>query len=88
MQLISLRGGHIWRTPMREQLERIPKLYETEHISAEEKIIYLHFFFGRCDWFISEYDGEDIFLDSLSSKMIMNRLNGNLINRISKYISY
>ncbi len=51
----------MWNIPKQERLERIPKLYETEHIPLSDKLIYLHFFLGGCDWFVSEYDGEDLF---------------------------
>jgi hypothetical protein len=27
----------------------------------KDKLIYLHFFIGGCDWYIAEYDGEDLF---------------------------
>jgi len=30
-------------------------------IKVKDKRNYLHCFIGRCDWFISEYDGEDLF---------------------------
>ena len=51
----------MWNEPSRERLDKIPQFYETEHISAEDKLIYLHFFIGGCDWFIAEYDGDDLF---------------------------
>ena len=51
----------MWNTPSKEHLDRIPKFYETEHIPLEEKLIYLHFFIGGCDWYVSEYDGDDLF---------------------------
>jgi len=110
----------MWNTPSQEQLNRIPRLYETEHIPAEKKLIYLHFFIpkavppfakegadrfipllrrveilkatgreakplpqqdyknvkrflevaglkiprsftGGCDWYITEFDGDDLF---------------------------
>ena len=47
--------------PDREHLDRIPGLYETENITAEEKLIHLHFFIGGCDWYVAEYDGDDLF---------------------------
>jgi hypothetical protein len=50
----------MWNKPTREQLARIPRLYETEDIPLREKFIYLHFFIGNCDWFIAEYK-DDIF---------------------------
>ena len=51
----------MWNIPSEERLKRIPKLYETEHIALQDKLIYLHFFIGGCDWYIAEYDGEDLF---------------------------
>jgi len=47
--------------PSKERLDKIPRLYETEHILLKDKLIHLHFFIGGCDWYIAEYDGEDIF---------------------------
>ena len=51
----------MWNTPSREQLDLIPRLYETENIPIEDKLIHLHFFIGGCDWYVSEYDGNDLF---------------------------
>jgi hypothetical protein len=52
----------MWNEPTKEQLEKIPKLYETEKVPLRDKLIYLHFFIGGCDWYIAEFDeGEDLF---------------------------
>ncbi len=51
----------MWNEPSTERLAEIPRLYETEHIALELKMIHLHFFIGGCDWYIAEFDGEDIF---------------------------
>ena len=51
----------MWNVPTREELDRIPRLYQTEDIPLKDKLIYLHFFIGSCDWFIAEYDGKDLF---------------------------
>jgi hypothetical protein len=51
----------MWNEPSEERLAKIPKLYETEHIPLKDKLIHLHFFIGGCDWYISEFDGEDLF---------------------------
>ena len=51
----------MWNTPSKERLAKIPKLYETEHIPLKDKLIYLHFFIAGCDWYIAEYDGNDLF---------------------------
>ena len=50
----------MWNEPTKERLAKIPRLYETEHVPLKEKLIHLHFFIGACDWFIAEYDGEDL----------------------------
>ena len=51
----------MWNTPGRKLLYKIPRLYETETIPSGDKLIYLHYFIGDCDWFIAEYDGDDLF---------------------------
>lgn len=51
----------MWNIPSKKRLEKIPRLYETEHTPLQDKLIYLHFFIADCDWFISEYDGDDLF---------------------------
>ena len=51
----------MWNQPDQKRLSQIPKLYETEHIPLEDKIVHLHLFIGGCDWFITEFDGTDIF---------------------------
>ncbi len=51
----------MWNVPSKERLERIPRLYATEGIPLGEKKIHLHFFLGGCDWYIAEYDGDDLF---------------------------
>ena len=51
----------MWNPPTEQDLKDIPKLYETEDIPLEEKIIHLHFFIAGCDWYVAEYDGEDLF---------------------------
>jgi hypothetical protein len=50
----------MWNIPTKERLDRIPKLYETEHIPLKEKLIHLHFFIGGCDWYVAEFDGEEL----------------------------
>ena len=43
----------MWNVPSKKRLAKIPGLYETEHIPLQEKLVYLHFFIGGCDWFIA-----------------------------------
>lgn len=54
----------MWNEPSQERLSRIPRLYETEPIPHKNKLIHLHFFIGGCDWFVAEYDGDDLFFGS------------------------
>ena len=51
----------MWNEPSKERLSKIPGLYETEKVPLREKLIYLHFFIAGCDWYVAEYDGEDLF---------------------------
>ncbi len=51
----------MWNEPSKERLARIPRLYETESTPLKDKIIHLHFFIGGSDWFVTEYDGDDLF---------------------------
>jgi hypothetical protein len=50
----------MWAKPTKTMLKRVPKLYATEGTPMAEKKVYLHFFIGGCDWYITEFDGEDI----------------------------
>ncbi len=71
----------MWNTPSQEQLDRLPLLYETDHIPAGDKLIRLHFFMGGCDWYMAEYDGEDLFWGFAI-------LNGDYENAEWGYISF
>lgn len=51
----------MWNIPAKSRLDKIPRLYETESIPSQDKLIYLHFFIGGSDWFVAEYDGDDTF---------------------------
>ena len=51
----------MWNKPTTEELAAIPRLYETETIPADDKLIYFHFFIFGFDWYIAEYDGDDLF---------------------------
>jgi len=51
----------MWNKPSKKQLSKIPKLYATEKIPLKDKIIHLHLFIGGSDWYIAEYDGDDLF---------------------------
>lgn len=77
----NLRRCKMWNEPSREQLEKIPNLYQTETTRPKDKLIYLHFFIGGCDWYIAEYDGDDLFWGFAI-------LNGDYMNAEWGYISY
>jgi hypothetical protein len=53
----------MWNEPNEERLAAIPPLYESESIPLKEKTIHLHFFIGGCDWYIAEYDDDDLFFE-------------------------
>ena len=49
----------MWNKPTEKQLSRIPAFYLTENIPLKEKMIYMHFFLGGCDWYAAEYSPEE-----------------------------
>jgi hypothetical protein len=51
----------MWNMPSQSRLDKILRLYETEHIATQDKLIYLHFFIGGSDWYAAEFDGDDNF---------------------------
>ena len=51
----------MYNKPTKEELSNIPKLYETEAISSDDKMAHMHFFFHSSDWYVFEYDGDDTF---------------------------
>lgn len=51
----------MWNVPSKERLNKIPNLYQTDNLPLKEIQIHLHFFIGGCDWFVAEYDGNDLF---------------------------
>jgi hypothetical protein len=71
----------MWNEPEKTRLDRIPRLYETEKTPVEDKLIYLHFFIGGCDWYVAEYDGDNIFWGYAV-------LNGDLQNAEWGYFSF
>ena len=71
----------MWNIPSKERLAKVPKLYETENIPLENKIIHLHFFIGGCEWYIAEYDGRDLLWGFAI-------LNGDLQNAEWGYMSF
>ena len=71
----------MWSVPSKQILSKIPRLYKTEKTPLEEKLIYLHFFILGSDWYIIEYDGDDLFFG-------FTILNGDDQNAEWGYISF
>jgi hypothetical protein len=71
----------MWNVPTDDRLSRLPQLYETEHIPLQEKLVYIHFFLGSCDWYVCEYDGQDTFWGYAI-------LNGDFFNAEWGYVSF
>ena len=51
----------MWNVPTKKRLSKIPTLYETENDPLQDKLIYLHFFIAGFDWYIAEFNGQDLF---------------------------
>ncbi len=49
----------MWNEPTGTELRRLPRLYETDGTSLEDKVIGMHFFLGACDWYAVEYSPAD-----------------------------
>mgnify|MGYP001193211009 CR=1 FL=1 len=71
----------MWNVPTANRLLQIPKLYETDPVSIRAKLIHLHFFLADCDWYVAEFNGEDIFYGFVI-------LNGDLRNAEWGYFSF
>ncbi len=50
--------GHVFYPPA-DAVAGIPGLYGTEKVPLDEKVIHLHYFVGRCDWWLVEYDPKE-----------------------------
>jgi hypothetical protein len=48
------RGHDFW--PPADELARIPAFYATESRPIEDKVLWLHYFVGGCDWWVAELD--------------------------------
>ncbi|MDL2216273.1 DUF2958 domain-containing protein [Desulfovibrio sp. OttesenSCG-928-M14] len=70
----------MWNAPTAQNLSELPGLYETEQTPVQAKVIHMHFFIGGCDWFVAEFDGEDLFFGYAV-------LNGDLHNAEWGYFS-
>lgn len=50
------RRGHDFL--MSAMIRTIPKLYVTEDLPLDEKVLHAHYFVGGCDWYVAELDHE------------------------------
>ena len=46
--------------PTIDDLKQLPRLRPKKEISYEETIIYYHLYISKCEWFVAEFDGEDL----------------------------
>ena len=52
----------MFNPPPKQALDQVPRLYANQNAeTAADIIIHLHFFVAGCDWYIAEYDGDDMF---------------------------
>ncbi len=51
----------MWCKPTKANLSQIPALYSDEEAELKDRIIHAHFFIGGSDWYVIEFDGEDLF---------------------------
>ena len=72
----------MWNEPSASELEKMPKLYETERTPLEKKIVGMHFFLGGSDWYAVEYSPEERIFFGYAI------LNNNLQNAEWGYFSF
>lgn len=51
----------MWNKPTKRQLAAIAPLYSNEDTPIKEQIVHMHFFLGGSDWYVTEFDGRDLF---------------------------
>lgn len=71
----------MWNEPTKEELQKIPEFHATADIPFKDKLIYMHFFLRNFDWFICEYDGQDLMFGYAI-------LNGDTENAEWGYVSF
>ena len=64
-------------------IKRMPKTYDTENQKTDDKIVYLHYFYGGSDWYIVEKDMEEEQLQAFGYAI----LNGDMEMAEWSYIS-
>lgn len=48
----------MWNEPTEAELGKLPRLYGTESVPPQSKVVLMHFFVGGCDWYAVEYDAK------------------------------
>jgi len=71
----------MWNKPSDSELTKIPAFYSTEEVPLKDKIIYMHFFIGGCDWYACEYSPAEKCFFGFAI------LNGDLLNAEWGYFS-
>ena len=53
----------MFNPPPKDTLAKLPPLYANDkaQTSLADTILHLHLFVSACDWWIAEYDGDDLF---------------------------
>ncbi len=51
----------MWNKPSQHELAKIPAYGSQSETPTDDVMIYMHFFMGAFDWWISEFDGDDVF---------------------------
>jgi hypothetical protein len=59
--LYSTEVKTMWNIPSSKTLQSIPALHQADETPFSDKDIYLHFYLDESDWYIAEYDGDDLF---------------------------
>lgn len=49
----------MWNKPTDKELARLPRLYETENVPLDDKIIHQHYFLESFDWYVAEYGPQE-----------------------------
>jgi hypothetical protein len=66
--------------PNRNELQALPRLYSSEDIPDEDKLIHMHFFLPGYDWYAVTFNGRDSFMGFIV-------MGGNTANAAWSYFS-
>jgi hypothetical protein len=53
----------MWNEPKQKDLDKIPRIYSNEekNVPLKDQLVHMHFFMGGSDWWVTEFDGDDLF---------------------------